>query len=471
MEKIARRPSTDPNQERLRQNKALWNKEVSSFINDLIHFKKTMNGWPSKFFKERSRITSPVPADPATIIGSLAGDFQELVNKGNSVIQEQLEYAKNRRQKQPKQLNLPLGQPAPATPAEPKPEAPKPDLTQQLSLPAVAFEEYELIKLAYLFEDKYALVSEASNPITRFVTRLFNPKYGFGEAARMRRLRMTMLDSCAKAYKTLKALHKEIVKSSGSSIESSHKMMTSVWNYWNIVNRLFNSYKALRPVDVKDPGGVLEGDPELKRQKAIEEGRDPDAPPEGNEPGQTLDQETISSAQHSASLVQDYRTNAPTIKTNSQAFLELNSIVEYIMGAPKKHKVNALIGSNIDAIYRKAIQEVNNELGTSGASFEQIAKQIKEKAATTNKQAQQLGKIRHQLIPGATSGSRLEVYNLVNALRQDLDKVMDLLEEGFDPEKLSVAIAQVNRQMTALRTMTRALYFSEKPEMAPSAFF
>ena len=53
----------DPAQEKLRQSKAAWNKSVSAFINDVIHFKKLMNGWPSKYFKERSKITLPIPAD------------------------------------------------------------------------------------------------------------------------------------------------------------------------------------------------------------------------------------------------------------------------------------------------------------------------------------------------------------------------------------------------------------------------
>src|SRR5574338_50285 len=117
--KTARKPSSDPVQEKLRQNKALWNKEVSTFVNDLIHLKKMMNGWPSKFHKERSRIVDPIPADPATIIGSLAGDFQEIAQKGNSIVQEQVNYAKNRRKKQPKQLNLPFPQQQQQTPSTP----------------------------------------------------------------------------------------------------------------------------------------------------------------------------------------------------------------------------------------------------------------------------------------------------------------------------------------------------------------
>lgn len=118
--------------------------------------------------------------------------------------------------------------------------------------------------------------------------------------------------------------------------------------------------------------------------------------------------------------------------------------------------------------YNSAVGATNQELGTSGQSFKDIVQQHK---SLPQKQAQSFGKTRHQLIPGATSGARLEVYNLIETLRQDLDAVMDLLEAGFDQEKLSEAISKVNRQMSALRTMTRALYFSEKPEMASNSFF
>src|SRR6478736_333926 len=97
MIKIARKPSSDPIQEKLRQMKAQWNKDVSVFITDLINLKKTMNGWPSKFNMERSFIKDPIPSDPNTIIGVLASDFQELAQRGNAIVQQQLEYSKTRR--------------------------------------------------------------------------------------------------------------------------------------------------------------------------------------------------------------------------------------------------------------------------------------------------------------------------------------------------------------------------------------
>lgn len=460
MEKIARKPSADPVQEKLRSDKASWNKDVSAFINDLIHIKKTMNGWPSKFFKERSRITQPIPADPGTVIGALAGDFQDIVNRGNAIIQEQIEYAKNRRQKQPKPVAPPIaGGPAPA-PTAPAP-SPAPDLSQQLGKQLAAIKEVELVKLASIFESKYELESMASNPFSRFITKLFNPKFGFGEAARIRRLRMAMLDHCVKSYKELKKLHKEIVKSSKASVTSSYKMTTQAWNYWNAVNRLFATYKSIRPNQtVADPGGVIE-DPDLKKERDLEEGREvaEDAP------AAPIDGDVIAK-------LKDYRAASGQIGalTNSQSFRKLNSLIEAIIAAPNGKKADVLKNSNIDAVYAAAIQEVNAELSTNGTSFMQIAEQLKNRPPV--KAAQKLlGKVRHQILPGPTSGQRLEIYQFINQVKKDMDGVMNLLESGFDQEALVPAIAQVNREMSTLRLMVRSLHASENPTEISTPFF
>lgn len=458
MEKTARRPSADPTQERLRANKANWNKEVSAFINDLIHFKKLMNGWPSKFFKERSRITQPLPADPATIIGSLAGDFQEIATRGNGIIEEQLAYAKNRRQKQPKPAAPAPGQ-APQAPAAPAaPEAPKaPDLTQQIQKGLAASEkDSPLIKLAAELENKYEFETYASNPFSRFITRLFNPKFGFGEAARMRRLRMTMLDYCVKSYKELKKLHKEIVKSGTGSIVNSHKIMAVAWNYWNPVNRLFSTFKTIRPQEVAEDGGPI-ADAERSKEK-------------GTEKGKGL---TVSVPTNSVAKLEDYRSAATYLGSTSTApsLHELHGIIETITAAPDdKSKAQIILDSNFDALYEKALKDVNMELGTSGKNFREVVVQMQNKPVDKTAQ-KQLGKLRHQLLPGATSGQRLEVYNLITQIRADLNQVMDLLENGFDQTALTSAIGRTNRDMVALRTMLRSLYLSEKPEEAGSFSF
>ncbi len=270
MRKVA---EPDPVQKKLRQDKAAWNKAVSAYINDLIHFKKLMNGWPNKFHQQKSRIIDPVPADPSTIIGSLAGDFQELVQRGNGLIEQQLQYSQTRRKKQPKQLNLPNVNQQPQAQPTPGPAKPPVDLSSQLGLPNVANNSSDrLIKLASNFESKYDLTAEASNPVTRFFTRLFNPKIGFGEAARIRRARMELLNYCVKVYKKLEKVQVEIVRSSGDSIDSSWAIFNDdVWKNWNSVRNGFKTFKGLRPQGVQDAGGLIKTPKELEEQKKKEQ--------------------------------------------------------------------------------------------------------------------------------------------------------------------------------------------------------
>jgi hypothetical protein len=467
MEKSAQKKTyRDPALNKIIQEKASWNREVSSFINDLIHLKKSMNGWPSKFYKERTRIGTPAPIDLSGILNKMSGDFQELANQGTGIVQEQKEFAQARVKRHSERTLNKLDQtqdPAQGQSAPAKPGGS--DLSQQMGKQLGASRQAELIKVASSFESKYYLESEASNPISRFMTRLFNPRFGFGEAARIRRLRMAMLDNCVKSYKELKKLHKEIVKSSKSSVVASHKMMTLVYNYWNAVNRLLSTYRAIRPdAIVTDAGGLIETDPELKRQKDIEEGRDPDEPASENDM-------SVQKVTKLLFLLKDFGAARFSITTKSPAFRDLNMIFEAVTAAPKNKKTEVLLTSSLADVYRQAVQETNAELGTNGTSFQEIAMMSKQKAPVTKAAQRQLGKFRHQILPGATSGQRLEIYQFITQIRTDLDNVMNLLEKGFDQQQLTTAIGQVTREMASLRIMIRSLYLSEKPEEAGNSFF
>lgn len=475
MEKSAVKTYKDPALNKLIQEKSNWNRQVSALINDLIHFKKSMNGWPSKFYKERSRITQPVPVDLAGILGKMTSEWQEIATQGNSLVQEQAEFAKTHvKRKSDSALDKldKMQEPGNAVPAQAKPAGT--DLSQQIGRQLGASSQLEIIKLATVFEGKYFLESEASNPFSRFITRLFNPKLGFGEGARIRRLRMEMLSNCVKSYKELKKLHKEIVKSSKSSIVNSHNFMKIAWNYWNAVNRLLTTYKAIRPdAVVADTGGQLETDPELKKEKAMEEGREPD-----------VDQETAPSTPTNETVIKikDFREASGYLGTNPEviknpSFLALNSLIEGILAAPKNKRMDLLQKSNIEDVYATTLTSINQQLGTQANSFREAVQQYQKElndGSQPTKTAQLgrwLGKARHQAIPTATSGQRLEVYRFISQIRKDLNEVMDLLEKGFDEKMLTEAIGRVNREMAQLRIMMRSLYYSVKPEEASSPFF
>lgn len=210
MLKVADKQSMDPVQQKLRLAKKQWNKDVSAFIDDLINFKKLTNGQPNKFFKEKSTIKDPIPADPVTIIGALANDFQQLSQISHSIIDSQIQYSQTRRKKQPKGV-----QPAGV------------DLSKQLAA----------------WENKYELIVLGSNPVSRFFTKVMNPAIGTGSAADLRRTRMSMLSACADAFKELEKFQVQVVKSSEKSISESNKKLQDIWNKWTLVSRAYLIFK------------------------------------------------------------------------------------------------------------------------------------------------------------------------------------------------------------------------------------
>lgn len=249
MEKAARKTSADPVQEKLRKDKDVWNKQVSQFIENVKQVKKTMNGYPSKLNPQKGNIKNPLPPSVPSTLEALTQAFDNIAQSGESIVEEQLAYSKNRRKNQPKAPVVPAPAPtqAPAEPAAPE----TPDLSKQLTA----------------WEEKYGLVAEASNPISRFFTKLLNPSFGFGEAARVRRVRMQLLRACADTYKKLGRLQVEIVKSSKSSIDTSNNLMHDVWRNWETVRTGFATYKGMMPARVPDAGGILEEPKEVTEDK------------------------------------------------------------------------------------------------------------------------------------------------------------------------------------------------------------
>lgn len=398
MIKEARRTSMDPAQERLRQTKAVWNKDVSSFINDVIHLKKLMNGWPSKFHKERSKIGDPIPADPAAILGTLAGDFQELAQRGSGIAQQQVQYAQTRTKKRKDQAVRTLDklqqqhgpETAPPPPAAPSaPTAPTgADLSKQLAA----------------WEQKYELVVEGSNPLSRFWARMKTPRFGFGHAAQLRRLRRDMLDAALKTYKALSKVQVYATKSSKQSVVEAHKYMKVAWDSWSQVSRSYNLLvnsmpgQSFRQEEMRDelPPGV---EPNLTPS--------PVKPP----PVQPVPIQPI--------------PTSPKEKKNKQPD----------SGPPMK-LVDTIPPAN-----------ASSELEAVAQAFVQ----------------KWIGKNRHQLLPGKSSGVRLQVYELCHTIRRDINASMDLLEKGLDFEQLGTKISQVSGSINTLRSLMRSLFNMERP--------
>jgi hypothetical protein len=430
MDKLARKPSQDPVQEKLRQDKANWNKNMSLFINETIHFKKLMNGAPNSFFKQKSKITEPIPANPTTILTSLISDFQALSQQANAIIDEQLSYAKNHRPKQPKDK-------LPTTP-------PANDLSKQLAA----------------FEEKYDLVAQGSNPFSRLKTRLFTRTRGVSEQKRINRMRLDMLESCNRARKALNKLQVEVVRSNKESIVNSHKLMQQVWNDWAIVARSFSMLKNTMKLTV-DKNTELPNEDTFTEKKETLPDQVPDEAPHG------LDTPTDNSSQIK-NIITDYTSNFKGLDPVSKRVLEA-AITNYLK-APREEK--AINGELLISQYTNLLNQFN------ASSLSQVVSQNKTPIEPTEQPANEtqleataqkflkkwLGKKRHQYLSQNSSSYRLEVFEIAKQTREDLNTIMDVLEKKMDIEQLEPLVAGINKEITNMRMILRSLHLSEKPD-------
>lgn len=399
--KYARKRSADPVQEKLRQDKDIFNKEVSTFITKVINFKKLMNGAPNLFYKQKSKITQPIPANPSNILTTLISDFQELAQRGTGLVEEQLNYSKNHRPSQPKAPNALL----PKAPSIPEASPSAPDLTKQLAA----------------WEQKYDLIAEASNPISRFLARRLTRTRGTSERFRINRMRLDMLESCTQARKALGKLQVQIVKGSKESIVESHKVMQHVWNEWAVVSRTFNNYKNKLS---NQPSNQITELPAEETFSGAKETLPDQAPQEENE---------------------DTGIASPSDPPKVDAPVMVQKIPPPILDLP----------TPVTPPTTNVLPIGNKELEATAQAF------IKK----------WLGKKRHQFFSQNTSSYRLEIFEMAKNTRIELNKVMNLLEKGLDVNQLETLVSQVNKQITTLRMMMRSLHLSEKPDASNGQMF
>lgn len=475
MNKMARKPSSDPLQEELRQTKAVWNKEVSAFIDDLISFKKIMNGHSSKFHPEKGTIKDPIPSDPATIIGVLINDFNDIAQKCNSIIANQIEYSSKRRKKQVR---------------SPESSSAGTDLASKLS------------------NSNYELVSQASNPITRFFTKLFNPPIGWGSAADLRRARVAMLNACADSFNRLEKFQVLIVKSSPQSITDAHKKLEEASHFWNLMSRSFLIFKSSKSVDAKDTGGKIEPENQKEFEKSLNNNGDDikmDRPPEHipDEPKkESLDLSILGKRKRDELLVQDVIENIDELKFKIDPNILNNLRVaceQFLLSGGENYD------PNLSLIYFATLKKIKKLLGEFNVgSFADFGKIFREKemarllkAPSTKEELDQeavrqkaedeakqdakqdvkvafdktsqdflkkwLGMKRHELkLFDKTSPMRMAAYNEAEEIRESLNELMDLLEDGLDEQLINPYIKSINAKFVTVRSLVSSLHLSGK---------
>jgi hypothetical protein len=448
--------SMDPLQQKLRDSKKALNPKISKFIDNLIHYKKLMNGWPNKFHMEKSFITQEIPADPNTIVGSLANDFQEIAKECAKITQQQKDYSIVRKKKK--------------TQTNPN----------QLSLSGIAS-----------LEDKYELFAEASNPVSRTLTRLFNPGIGFGEAADKRRHRLTLLSACVKARKQLNNLQVEIVRKSNDSIKLSDKIFHLVYNDFIDAYNVFNNYKKNKSQFATE-----------KNKKSLEV----------DETTENKDYLAILRMADKALL--DYKASKSKLKLLINKYPKTNdNLIEFLHVAERfivdssVSSANELVslynnllvflsiecGEHLDSVNQlanKIALELSNkkvdkttapqgiEVGKSEKDVDALSSKAlidQKKIATAQVEvlAQKflkkwVGKLNHKLsLWDMTSAQRLDIYDKADECRDILNAIMDSLEKGLDIEELDRLFKECNSKIGSIKKLLRSLNHYINPKLNP----
>lgn len=390
----------DPIQRALRNRKKVWNKEVKRFVDNVINLKKLINGSPSKFHMEKSKITDPLPQNPSAIIENLINEFSDIATEGNAIVSDQLNYARTRGMK-PKTEK-------PGEAIKPPEVVEAPDLTKQLSMPS-----------PLTADSHYELVSLGSGRISRFISRLRDPKHWFGSSteAEQRRKRLELLNTTKELYDLCSDFQYEILSTSDSSVLEAMKVMRK------IEDKLFQL------------SGSMEVFLETKEDKKEDK-------KEEKNPVDTDKKDNLSAEVSVATgIINDWNRNASTI-ANELPDLVVPKMMKLINSFNETESGKPVVSNLIIELNNQVMAALSEKYGRAISSLEEIVNM--NVTASENLQIvadkkirRWLRKLRQQLpFSGKYSAVKIEASKAAEELMTMLDGMMDSLEESLNPKDL-----------------------------------
>ena len=494
----------DPVQKALRQTKKMWSKDVKLFIDDLISFKQIMNGQPSKFFKQKSYIKDPIPGDPSTILNHLTSSFQDIAQKGQGIVQQQLTYSQTRKKKQPKRKGNPM-----------------PSVPQMETTPVVPSPGMDLSKQLTAAMDTNELFSEGSTPVSRFFARLLAPTIGSSPKVRVRRYRMSLLKSALEVYKDLNRFQAVVTGSSPESIFEATRILSKIDNNWNFFKTGLKTYKGSNGKSDDQGGKISFSDSKvdaivldyqenadalgitkknklisyvIRYKKIIGAGSKSVDLPKLQEVIETITDEynkiifelnlkhktqgkSLSDIRKIVQFNKPEKDGKPTPAKTENVPVELESILNDYKYATNFTDINykklfSLISElrlkkdqtlipQIVSEYKRILAELNAKLGISGTSLRQVWEAKAAKASEMSGELESLGqgylekwvgKLKHQLSPfDKTSAHRLEIYQIAKKTRENINAVMDSLENTLSVENLEKLVVEVDKHLKEMQ--------------------
>ena len=538
--------STDPTQDKIRSAKANWNGISSEFIDDLLNFKKLLNGKPSNFNKDGSSLYEPLPADPITIIGVLSQDFEKIVKDANNIIDLQENYSKIRKRKvQSSNHNYNLysfgksyrelidlkkswnkkskefikdfiafiwlmnGKSSKfhmerSSIIEPIPKDPKTIIgSLKIDFSELTRDAETIIKYQSSMKDKTKktssnygfnmtkgpshddlMLSYGSSGFSRFFTRLFTPTSGGSKSSRIRRYRLSLLDKLIPLYDEFSVFQKHLVKDESENFSEANSSFGKLEEQWGsflemfkfVENFAFNleetSQTSLQLEENNDKREDKKEEKQDKKEEKREEKQDKKEEKREEKSEEKREEKQDKKEEKHVDTVIDQK-DIEDLK-NLSDFDKAAKIISIFNSKKNQLSKNLMISHNLSTmtIYKIRWQTIHSNLEKADtdkndliSQKEKLSKKIIDEwekittelfAQSNNRAVHQLeklaqnylskwlGRAKHRFFSDETSASRLDCYHFSEEIMEKIDKIMDSLENGFNPvviNKLSESIS------------------------------
>lgn len=464
----------DPVQKQIREKKKEWNQKISAFIDDLIEFKKLMNGTPSSYDPKKGKITSEINANPVALLKGLVSTFAALASEGNKIADEQKSYALERVKNK---------------------KSPSKAASDLFGLNTTPF------------------IVQGSNRFSRFFSAISpfkGPFFGRSFEARQRRYRLNLLKNLTDAKELSKIVYKTILKKDKLSIKDSFKAFEKLQKQIAVTHSVLRTYldsireeisnldTAEIPSDINVPSvpdaptSSLPPIPVVKEEvitpsvvqpaaKKVTDSAEPktEAPSstdqstsEPNEDVKVKNKNPQSEVHHSVSEEDQHKAARYSEDlSNLSNFDFLKIIQEYIKIKEDLNDGEKQTYANLMAKFNEHLTVIHHHLGnlsdmtiksiqayeyylellqtltnTSMSSFTEIVKAISPTFTAQAGIGDTFRRIRHQLsIWDNTSAMRLDIHEGIRELSKVIDETMNHLEKELDPDQLTEDLARMTK--------------------------
>lgn len=384
------------------EEKAKFNKAVNEFISYMINYKNVQNGKPSTLLNvpQRSDIKYPIPGNPLNVIKHLEDTLKLIDSHGKQSIKKQEELSVSK-------------------------------------------------KSSYDYSNNF--ISNGSNPLTRFWSKLKNISFSDDNEGIIKSFRSSALSALADSYAKFTDVQTDILKTGPEGIKAANIAL-------NDAVKNFEYFKKNKDICLSILG-----------QESTEEVE--------NILGDTEENKNLSNLKILESITNDIKLvpKAFAVSAVPDDFKELLSAIEELKLKKNESSMqdNNKLVDRIINIYKKMIADLNSKFNINVSSFKEFVEKVTTSSSDNIKKAenseiliQKLAKrnierffrrLMNTSFTDKTASAKKIIYTLCEKILFNINKLMDSIEEGFNPEVINDLSKKIDLELNKLKISVYSL--------------